>query len=342
MSSHVSKENFSARLGEAFGNIRKSEIAAKLGGSKATVTLYTSGHLPPSEMLLKIAELTGCNLHWLMTGRGQKWARTEKAPVRGHVIALYNQSGGTGKSIAAAFIAMSLARCGYRTLLTDDVYEGCSVALFFRELSGLIFRNFTYKQGGPDINTLFLTPVPGLDVCLNSEVRRMALMDANVEHFSTAPSELTSRYDFIIMDTAPRTRLFTAVEPFRARLLMSAKLLIPSDDYRIVQAIKETLAEIDLARPQSDEIDLLGAFISMAESKEAFPAALLREAQLLLRERMFRSFVHRDVRTIRALISGEKEIHQLSSRVKIVQEYTKLSTEITHHLLNAQRESLGA
>lgn len=335
MFNRISKENFSARLGEAFGNIRKSEMAAKLGVSKATVTLYTSGHLPPSEMLLKIAELTGCNLHWLMTGGGQKWVRSEETLRRGHVIALYSQYGGTGKSMAAAFIAMSLARRGYRTLLADDVYDGCSVSLFFRELSDLKFRDFTHAPDGPEINTLFKTPVPGLDVCLNSGARRKALMDANVEHVSAAPSELTSKYDFIIIDTMPRTRLLTAVEPLRARLLMSAKLLIPSDEYRIVQAINETFAELDMARPQSDEIGLLGAFISMAESKESPPAALLREAQLLLGERMFASVVHSDARTIRVLESGEKEIHRLSSRVRVVREYAKLSAEITGHLLNA-------
>jgi cellulose biosynthesis protein BcsQ len=330
----TSKVNFSARFGEAFGNILKSEIAAKLGVSKATVTLYTSGHLPPSEMLLKIAELTGCNLHWLMTGCGPKWARAEETLRGGHVLALYNQSGGTGKSIAAAFIAMSLARRGYRTLLADDVYDGCSVSLFFHELSNLTGPNFTHELDGSKINTLFHTPVPGLDVCLNSVTRRKALMDANIEHLSVAPSELTSKYDFIIMDTMPSTRLYMAVEPFRARLLIAAKLLIPSDEYRIVRAINETFAEIDLVRSQSDEIKLLGAFISMAGPDKLLPTGIVREARHLLGEKWFAPIVHSDTRTIHALISGEKEIYQLSSRVRVVQEYAKLSAEITRRLLN--------
>ena len=115
------KENFSRRLREAFGDLRNKDIAELLGVSKATVTLYTQGHFPPSEMLLRIGEKTGCNLHWLMTGHGPKWASSEgDAPKRkGEVIALYHAAGGTGKTAAASFLAMSLARRGYKTLLVE-------------------------------------------------------------------------------------------------------------------------------------------------------------------------------------------------------------------------------
>lgn len=341
MTSKISKDNFSTRLVEAFGNIRKNEIAAKLEVSKATVTLYTSGHIPPSEMLLKIAELTGCNLHWLMTGSGQKWARIEEITRQGHVIALYNLSGGTGKSIAAAFIAMSLARLGYRTLLADDIYDASSVALFFPELSALINRNFTDEFDGPKINTFFHTPVPGLDVCLNSAARRKVLKDANIKHLSAAPSELTSKYDFIIIDTRPRTRLYTDVEPLRARLLMSAKLLIPSDDYRIDTAINDTFDELDQVRSHSDEMGLLGAFFSMAVQEKSLPKDIIREARQLLGEKLFTSVVHSDKRITYALLSGEKVIYQLSSRVRIVQEYADLSAEITQRLLNSKEGLLN-
>jgi cellulose biosynthesis protein BcsQ len=334
MVNDTSKENFSARLVEAFGNIRKNEIAAKLGVSKATITLYTNGHLPPSDMLLKIADLTGCNLHWLLTGSGHKWARAEETASQGHVIALYSPFGGTGKSTAAAFIAMSLARCGYRTLLADDINDGCSVALLFHELSDLTGVIFTHELDAPEINTLFHTPVPGLEVCLTSSTRRKVLRDANVKHLSVAPSELTSKYDFIIIDTMPGTRFNMAVEPFRARLLMSAKLLITSDEYRIVRAINETRAELDLVRSQSDEIDLLGAFLSMPGPEKSFPTGIVREARHLLGEKMFASVIHKDTRTVHALTWGEKEIYKLGSRVRVVQEYSNLSAEITRHLLN--------
>jgi cellulose biosynthesis protein BcsQ len=236
---------------------------------------------------------------------------------------------------------MSLARLGYRTLLTDDIYDGSSVAMFFPELSGLLNRNFTYEIDGPKINTLFHAPVPGLDVCLNSAARRKVLMDGNLEHFSVAPSELTSKYDFIIIDTRPRMRFYSAVEPFRARLLMSAKLLIPSDDYRIVTAINETFDELDLVWSHSDEVDLLGAFFSMAGPENSLPKDIIHEAQHLLGEKLFASVVHSDTRTAYALISGEKVIHQLNSRVKIVQEYANLSAEITHRLLNVEEGSLN-
>lgn len=59
------------RLKEAFNQATNAEIARRLKSSDATVKAYTEGsRFPLPEMLIQIHNVTGINIHWLMTGKG--------------------------------------------------------------------------------------------------------------------------------------------------------------------------------------------------------------------------------------------------------------------------------
>lgn len=63
---------FGRRLREAFEGASNSEIARKLAIGNSTVTDYVQGKsYPTAEGLVKIAEITKCNLHYLLTGKGE-------------------------------------------------------------------------------------------------------------------------------------------------------------------------------------------------------------------------------------------------------------------------------
>jgi len=51
------------------GNRGKSEFARALGISASTYNYYENNRVPPIEILLKICEVTGADLEWLLTGR---------------------------------------------------------------------------------------------------------------------------------------------------------------------------------------------------------------------------------------------------------------------------------
>jgi len=53
---------------EAFGPRGKSNFAKHLGLSPSTYDYYESRRVPPAEVLVKIADLTGVDLRWLLTG----------------------------------------------------------------------------------------------------------------------------------------------------------------------------------------------------------------------------------------------------------------------------------
>jgi transcriptional regulator with XRE-family HTH domain len=70
-SSRIKQPNsFAERFRQAFKGARDAEIARQLGyKSQSPLTKFMSGEaLPTGELLLRIAQVTKCNLHWLLTG----------------------------------------------------------------------------------------------------------------------------------------------------------------------------------------------------------------------------------------------------------------------------------
>jgi len=63
---------FAERFRTAFEGLSTAEIARRLGyKSQSPLTKFVQGQaLPTADVLLKIAELTKINLHWLLTGEG--------------------------------------------------------------------------------------------------------------------------------------------------------------------------------------------------------------------------------------------------------------------------------
>jgi transcriptional regulator with XRE-family HTH domain len=58
------------------GSRGKSKFARALGISPSTYNYYENNRIPPLEILLKISEVTGADLNWLLTGR-----KTLKTPI---------------------------------------------------------------------------------------------------------------------------------------------------------------------------------------------------------------------------------------------------------------------
>lgn len=71
--------SFSDRLVEAFGGASMAEIARRLELPHSTIRNYVQhNRLPSAEVLVTIANRTNVSLHWLLTGEGEKSARSSK------------------------------------------------------------------------------------------------------------------------------------------------------------------------------------------------------------------------------------------------------------------------
>jgi cellulose biosynthesis protein BcsQ len=326
------KDKFPERLRAAFGDARNADIARKLGVSKATVTLYMGGRLPPTDVLLKIAEETGCNLHWLMTGEGPKWAHPAGAQPEGEarVIALYNGgAGGTGKSTAATFMALSLARRGYRTLLVEPYRESMCTDRIFAHImikaafvkSGMDFDRYLTRD-------MFNTPAAGLDMHVGPPRARHMLVKHGVENFCAVPSDLRSKYSFIIVD-AGRDSLLSNLDLLRAWLFVPSQVLIPCDPYRCRPSIEGTLQNLKDVSGRYDEIRVLGAFmnITLAGTPKRRVESGISDMNRLLPGKAFKTVIHADQKINEAVAEGVGA-HALGTKVRAVREFDSLTDEL--------------
>lgn len=64
----MARSEFGIRLKQAFAPLNNKEIAAKLGVVPSAVQNYLGGRMPDGSTLLRISQLTGCDIHWLLTG----------------------------------------------------------------------------------------------------------------------------------------------------------------------------------------------------------------------------------------------------------------------------------
>lgn len=63
---------FGNRFLEAFNHKSIPEIARKMGKSYQAIKNYIEGRVPTWEILVEISNSTGCSIHWLLTGAGEK------------------------------------------------------------------------------------------------------------------------------------------------------------------------------------------------------------------------------------------------------------------------------
>jgi len=329
----LSKDKFPERLRSAFSDARNADIARRLGVSKATVTLYMGGRLPPTDVLLKIAEETGCNLHWLMTGQGPKWAHPIGAQPEGEakVIALYNGgAGGTGKSTAATFIALSLARRGYRTLLVEPYRESmCTDRIF----AHIMVKAVSVKSGTDFFDRhltrdMFNTPAAGLDMHVGPPRARLMLAKHGVEGFRADPSDLRSKYSFIIVD-AGRDTLLSNLDLLKSWLFVPSQVLIPCDPYRCRPSIEGTLQNLKDVSARYDEIQVLGAFmnVTLAGTPKRRVESGISDMNRLLPGKAFKTLIHADQKINEAVAEGIGA-HALGTKVKAVREFDSLTDEL--------------
>lgn len=84
MSPSDTEQGISARLADlrrqVFGERGRAAFARALGVSPSTYNYYEKGRPPPADLLARAAEVTGADLGWLLTGRGEAFpAQAETA-----------------------------------------------------------------------------------------------------------------------------------------------------------------------------------------------------------------------------------------------------------------------
>lgn len=186
--------NFGNRLKQIFNGASNTEIANKLNVVRSSVTEYMRGRIPPVDKLIDIERYTGCDLHWLITGRHFAQKHIQKHSTQG--IILQGCQGGAGTSLSTLMIASVLAHKGYRVLLADSEYESCAVR---------VFHEFDDEEPYWDIPTITNvesvyspTENKNLDIFVPAGWETTAYKNRK---FLLFEETMVQNYDFVLFDT---------------------------------------------------------------------------------------------------------------------------------------------
>ncbi|HYX72743.1 MAG TPA: helix-turn-helix domain-containing protein [Nitrososphaera sp.] len=338
--------NFGQRLKAVFGKAQNKEIAALLGVSNPAVSSYLRGRIPPAEKLVEIAGITGCNLHWLLTGEGptQVIEDQEQAFGSAKTLLFHCSKGGVGTSITALLTAVELANQGYKTLLIDNWFGSCTHGLFYQVIEN-------HKKDKPsrrrrqdfvipnefDGRMVFNTPIRGLDLVSYKAEHQAILWRERIRSFDLMPERVQKDYSFVVFDGHSHTNPFHPTELFKAPLLRDAKVFIPYEPYNAdATSIKTTLKYVKFAQSFYLGIEFVGLFISNYEPAPPISVALRREIDSLSGGKVFRSIIHRSPELWDLITEGVATFYQKKS--KVVREFGRLVTEIQEKLGDAKQE----
>lgn len=159
---------FGRRLKQIFHYATNKEIADKIGVSPPAVQNYATGRVPPAETLIKIAEVTNCDLHWLLTG--------EESPSREKIVEAKTFDPIIDRDVLKEMI---------RTIVREElsIQDLGSVDAF--DLEAAIGRGESddeilsgwYRSEGRQIPDGFLGVLPKLEPPITAEKRRALLKD---------------------------------------------------------------------------------------------------------------------------------------------------------------------
>lgn len=246
------------------------------------------------------------------------------------IISVSNQKGGVGKTTTAVNLGSSLALLGKRTLLIDlDPQANATTGLGINpdELSAHIYHAMI---GQADINSLimetklnnfFLVPshtdLVGIEVELMNQPSRERIISQII-------SQISSDYDFIIIDCPPSLGLLTL-----NALTASRSLLIPVQcEYYALEGLKSLLNTFKLVKKRLNPLlNIEGFLLTMYDTRTRLSQDIAENMKSHFDSRVFNTIIPRNIRLCEAPSFGLPIcLYDISS--KGAQHYLMLAKEI--------------
>jgi len=246
------------------------------------------------------------------------------------IITVCNQKGGVGKSTTVQNVAAFLAAFGKRVLVVDLDSQANTISgmgLLPNRLGKTIYDTLIGRATGEE--TVRKTSLAFVDILPASS----ALAGANIELIDIPNREyklkevldpLRSRYDFIIIDSAPSVALLTI-----NALTVSSKIIVPVQcEYYALEGLADLLRTVQMVNSNlKTRISVMGALLTMYDHKSRLHRAVAKDIRRKFPGYVFSSVIPRNVSLAEAPSFG-KTILQYDPYSHGAKAYRKLAQEI--------------
>lgn len=248
----------------------------------------------------------------------------------GKTITLANQKGGVGKTTTAINLASSLSSLDKKVLLVDMDPQANASSGMGVDISQL--KNTIYECLIQDVEVseaIIPSIVEGLDILpshidlAGAEVELMDRKDRE-RTLRRVLQEVTSCYDYIIVDSSPSLGLLTV-----NALVAANSVLIPVQcEYFALEGISKLLSTIKIIRRKlNPELDIEGFLMTMYDSRTRLNNQVYEEVKDHFKDLVFSTVIQRNVKLGEAPSHGLPAIlYDADSRGAV--NHLQLATEI--------------
>lgn len=254
----------------------------------------------------------------------------------GKIIAICNQKGGVGKTTTAINLGYYLSHKGKRVLLIDfDPQANATSGLGVdkTKIQSDIYDVLVNKTQAQDIIQELYTPefqlLPSSINLTGAEIELIGMMNREYK-LKSALKDLTTNYDFILIDSPPSLGLLTI-----NALTAANSVLIPIQcEYYALEGLSQLLNTINLVRDNLNPgLSIEGVLLTMADYRTNLTSEVIEEAGKFFKEKVFKTIIPRSVRLSEAPGFG-KPIHLYDKTSIGAKTYESLAKELLGEQIN--------